>query len=227
VLKLAAKKRKPVLITSTSEVYGKGTQFPFSEDQDILLGCPQRSRWSYACSKALDEFLAIAYHKEQNLPIVIVRLFNTVGPRQIDAHGMVIPSFVKQALAGEPITVYGNGRQTRCFSHVQDVVQALVTLANTPAANGQIVNVGSTQEITIENVARLIKEVTGSSSDIVMIPYDEAYEEGFEDMQRRIPNLARLIALTGLQPSGDLRQIIRDVARFMEAEKGGATKTAA
>ena len=226
VLKLAAKKRKPVVITSTSEVYGKGTQFPFSEDQDILLGCPQRSRWSYACSKALDEFLALAYYKEQNLPVVIVRLFNTVGPRQTDAHGMVIPSFVKQALAGEPITVYGNGRQTRCFAHVQDVVKILVTLANTPAAVGQIINVGSTQETTIENVARLIKEVTGSSSEIVTIPYDEAYEEGFEDMQRRIPNLARLIQLTGLQPSGDLRQIIRDVAQFIAAEKGGATRSA-
>jgi UDP-glucose 4-epimerase len=223
VLKLAAEKRKRVVVTSTSEVYGKATSFPFDEEQDILLGCPQRSRWSYACSKALDEFLALAYFKEKELPVVIARLFNTVGPRQTDAYGMVIPAFVKQALAGEPITVYGSGRQTRCFAHVRDVVQALIALAGNPAAIGQIINVGSDREISIEDLAKLVKEVTRSSSAIVKIPYDEAYEEGFEDMQRRVPSLARLLKLTGLRPAGDLTEIIQDVMRSVtEAQSSAA-----
>jgi UDP-glucose 4-epimerase len=218
VLKLAAKKRKLVVITSTSEVYGKGTKFPFDEEQDILLGCPQRSRWSYACSKALDEFLALAYFKEKKLPVIIARLFNTVGPRQTDAYGMVIPAFVKQAVAGKPITVYGSGDQTRCFAHVNDVVKALVKLADTPKAIGQIINVGSNQEITIEGVAKLVKKVTRSSSKIVKIPYDKAYEGGFEDMQRRIPDISKLIKLTGIRPTGNLTQIIQDVMRSIKTE---------
>ena len=218
VLKLAAKKRKPVVITSTSEVYGKGTKFPFDEEQDILLGCPQRSRWSYACSKALDEFLALAYFKEKKLPVVIARLFNTVGPRQTDAYGMVIPAFVKQAVAGKPITVYGSGDQTRCFAHINEVVKILITLANSPKAIGQIVNVGSDREITIENVAKLVKKITRSPSKIVKIPYDKAYEGGFEDMQRRVPDISKLIKLTGIRPTGDLTQIIQDVMRSINAE---------
>ena len=215
VLKLAAEKKKLVVLTSTSEVYGKAANFPFDEEQDILLGCPQRSRWSYACSKALDEFLALAYFKEKNLPVIIARLFNTVGPRQTEAYGMVIPAFVKQALAGEPITVYGSGRQSRCFAHVRDVVKVLIALAGTPAAVGQIINVGSDREISIEDLAKRVKEVTRSSSAIVKIPYDEAYEAGFEDMQRRIPSLERLVRLTGLRPGGDLTEIIQDVVRSL------------
>jgi UDP-glucose 4-epimerase len=222
VLKLAAEKNKLVVLTSTSEVYGKASSFPFDEEQDILLGCPQRSRWSYACSKALDEFLALAYFKEKQLPVVIARLFNTVGPRQTDAYGMVIPAFVKQALAGEPITVYGSGRQSRCFAHVRDVVKALIALAATPAAIGQIINIGSDREISIEDLAKRVKEITRSSSPIVKIPYDEAYEEGFEDMQRRVPNLVRLVKLTGAQPAGDLTAIIQDVVRSVTESQSSA-----
>jgi UDP-glucose 4-epimerase len=225
VLKLAAEKSKLVVLTSTSEVYGKASSFPFDEEQDILLGCPQRSRWSYACSKALDEFLALAYFKEKQLPVVIARLFNTVGPRQTDAYGMVIPAFVKQALAGEPITVYGSGRQSRCFAHVRDVVKALIALAATPAAIGQIINVGSDREISIEDLAKRVKEITRSSSPIVKIPYDEAYEEGFEDMQRRVPNLVRLVKLTGAQPAGDLTAIIQDVVRSVTESQSSAAST--
>jgi UDP-glucose 4-epimerase len=225
VLKLAAEKSKLVVLTSTSEVYGKATSFPFDEEQDILLGCPQRSRWSYACSKALDEFLALAYFKEKQLPVVIARLFNTVGPRQTDAYGMVIPAFVKQALAGEPITVYGSGRQSRCFAHVRDVVKALIALAGNPAAIGQIINVGSDREISIEDLAKRVKEITRSSSPIVKIPYDEAYEEGFEDLQRRVPSLTRLVKLTGAQPAGDLTAIIQDVVRSVTESQGSAAST--
>src|SRR3954467_4258975 len=187
VLKLANKKKKKVLITSTSEVYGKSTSFPFREDQDLVLGPTTKGRWSYACSKAIDEFLAIAYWHEKRLPVIIVRLFNTVGPRQTGRYGMVIPSFVRQALEGRPITVYGDGTQTRCFAHVGDVVGALVKLMDHPGAVGQVFNIGSDEEVTIAGLARRVKALTGSCSDIVLVPYEQAYEPGFEDMPRRVP----------------------------------------
>ncbi|HYH86795.1 MAG TPA: GDP-mannose 4,6-dehydratase, partial [Pyrinomonadaceae bacterium] len=184
VLSQANKKKKKVLVASTSEVYGLSTEVPFREDGNLVMGATTKGRWSYACSKAIDEFLALAYWREKKLPTVVVRLFNTVGPRQTGQYGMVIPTFVRQALAGRPITVYGDGSQTRCFGYVGDVVGALVALMDRDEAVGQVFNIGSDEEVSIMRLAELVKELTGSKSEIVTMPYDEAYEEGFEDMPR-------------------------------------------
>lgn len=219
VLQAAAKKKKKVLITSTSEVYGKSEKFPFGEDDDLVMGPPVRGRWSYACSKAIDEFLALAYYRERNLPAVIVRLFNTVGPRQTGAYGMVLPRFVTQALAGQPITVYGDGTQSRCFTWVSDVVHALIKLLELPGAEGNIFNVGSDEEVSINDLARIVLEVTGSSSRIQYLSYDEAYGADFEDMVRRVPDLAKIRHAIGFKHSKDLRQIVEAVAESIAMEK--------
>jgi len=211
VLKACARYRRPFLLTSTSEVYGKGSKVPFSENDDTVMGATSTRRWSYACAKALDEFLALAHWVESKLPVIVVRLFNTVGPRQTGQYGMVVPSFVKQALKGEPITVYGDGQQSRCFAHVQDVVEALLALMDCPKARGQVINVGNNQEITILELAERVKKLTGSASPIVKIPYDQAYGEGFDDMRRRVPDLSKVHDLIGYQPKRNLEQIIRDV----------------
>ncbi|MCX6908657.1 MAG: GDP-mannose 4,6-dehydratase, partial [Verrucomicrobia bacterium] len=192
VLEAAAKKRKKVLLTSTSEVYGKGAKIPFGEDDDLLIGPSNKGRWSYACSKLMDEFLAIAYWKERKLPVVVVRLFNTVGPRQTGRYGMVIPNFVRQALTNKPITIYGTGKQQRAFGYVGDVVGALMALMDAENTNGEVFNVGNEVEISIEDLAKLVKQMTGSASELVYVPYDEAYEAGFEDMQRRVPDLNKV-----------------------------------
>src|SRR5205809_4748021 len=197
VLKHANKKKKLVLIASTSEVYGKSTDVPFREDADLVLGPTVKHRWAYACSKMIDEFLALAYWKERKLPVIIVRLFNTVGPRQTGQYGMVIPSFVRQALAGQPITVFGDGSQSRSFTYVGDVVRAMVALINEPRAIGQVFNICHGQEISIHDLAVRIKAMTGSASPIVKIPYDQAYEAGFEDMPRRVPDISKIRALVG------------------------------
>ena len=211
VLSLAAKKGKRVLITSTSEVYGKREQVPFREDDDLVMGPTNKGRWSYACSKAIDEFLALAYWKEKKLPIVIARLFNTVGPRQTGRYGMVVPTFVSQALAGRDITVFGDGQQRRCFVDVKDAVEALAGIAAHPAATGEVYNVGSAHEITILDLAARIKEITGSPSRIVCIPYDEAYEEGFEDMLRRVPDITKVGRLLGWQPRISTDDILQTI----------------
>jgi UDP-glucose 4-epimerase len=211
VLELAAQKRKRVLITSTSEVYGKREQIPFREDDDLIMGPTNKGRWSYACSKAIDEFLAIAYWKEKKVPTVIVRLFNTVGPRQTGRYGMVIPSLVAQALTGDRITVFGDGTQSRCFTHVNDSVDALIKIADHPDANGEVYNIGTQQEITMLDLASRIKELTGSDSKIVFIPYEEAYEEGFEDMMRRVPDITKARRLIGFTPKVRLDEILRSV----------------
>lgn len=218
VLELAAKKRKRVLITSTSEVYGKLNRIPFREDDDLVMGATNKGRWSYACSKAIDEFLAIAYWKEKRVPTVIARLFNTVGPRQTGRYGMVIPNFVRQALSGEEITVYGDGRQSRCFTHVSDAVGALIGLAEHPSAVGEVYNVGSRNEVTIGELAARIKEMTGSESEIRLVPYHEAYEEGFEDMQRRVPDLTKIGELIGYEPRHTLDQILTSVIEYERAK---------
>jgi UDP-glucose 4-epimerase len=215
VLDMAAKKKKKVLITSTSEVYGKTSKIPFHEDDDLVMGPPVRGRWSYACSKAIDEFLALAYHREHGLPVVVTRLFNTVGPRQTGMYGMVVPRFVKQALAGQPVTVYGDGKQSRCFGWVIDVVNALIDLADMPDAVGQIFNIGSDDEITIMELAKIVKEVTGSDSPIQCIPYSEAYGEGFEDMQRRVPDLTRIREIIGYRSTRRIREIVTAVAEHI------------
>jgi UDP-glucose 4-epimerase len=214
VLESANRERKKVIVASTSEVYGKGEKVPYSEDDDLILGPTIKGRWSYACSKAIDEFLALAYWKEKALPVVIVRLFNTVGPRQTGQYGMVIPTFVKQALLGHPITVFGDGKQSRCFCHVSDVVSVLNRLSQLPEAVGQIVNVGTDQEITMNQLAELVKEMTRSASSIAHIPYDQAYEEGFEDMRRRIPNVSKMIRLTNYIPQKGISDILRDVIAY-------------
>lgn len=217
VLGLAAKKHKRVLITSTSEVYGKRNGVPFGEDDDLVLGPTSKGRWSYACSKAIDEFLAIAYWKEKRVPTVIARLFNTVGPRQTGRYGMVIPNFVRQALTGQDITVFGDGSQTRCFTHVSDAVGALIGLAEHPYAVGEVYNIGSDQEITILELAQRIKYLTGSDSRIVFVPYDEAYEEGFEDMLRRVPDIAKIRDLIGYAPMITLDEILISVIEYQQA----------
>ena len=214
VLELAAKKRKRVLVASTSEVYGKREQVPFNEDDDLVMGATTKGRWSYACSKAIDEFLALAYWRERKLPTVIVRLFNTVGPRQTGQYGMVIPTFVKQALAGRPITVYGDGKQSRCFGYVGDIVGALMKLVDHEDAVGEVFNIGSNEEISIVELAQRVKELTRSSSEIVFVPYDEAYEEGFEDMPRRIPDIAKVDALIGFKPEMKLDGILQTVIDY-------------
>ena len=191
VLKHANKKKKLVVIASTSEVYGKSEDVPFREDSDLVMGPTPKHRWAYACSKAIDEFLALAYWKERKLPVIIVRFFNTVGPRQTGQYGMVIPNFVRQALAGEPITVFGDGTQSRSFTHVADVVGALLKLVVEPKAVGQVFNIGNTQEVTIRRLAERVRELSGSKSPIKLVPYDEAYESGFEDMPRRVPDLTQ------------------------------------
>ncbi|MFQ5669576.1 MAG: GDP-mannose 4,6-dehydratase [Acidobacteriota bacterium] len=211
VLGMAAKKNKTVFVASTSEVYGKPAKIPFSEEDDLVLGPTVKGRWAYACSKAIDEFLALAYHKEKGLPVVVVRLFNTVGPRQTGRYGMVIPTFVRQALRGEPITVFGDGTQRRVFTFVTDVVGALMGLAAEPRAVGKVFNIGGQDEIRIDDLARLVKEMTGSSSSIVHIPYDQAYEEGFEDMMRRVPDISRIAALIGYRPTLTIQQILEKV----------------
>src|SRR5579864_8331827 len=192
LLELATKKRKTVLIASTSEVYGKSQKFPFSEEDDLVIGSPDKGRWSYACSKAIDEFLALAYWRERRLPTIIVRLFNTVGPRQTGQYGMVVPTFVKQAITGRPITVHGDGSQSRCFADVSDVVRALVGLMDHPAAVGEVFNIGSGEEVTIRALAERVKELTRSDSEIVSIPYELSYGEGFEDMPRRVPDIGKI-----------------------------------
>jgi UDP-glucose 4-epimerase len=211
VLKHANKKKKLVLIASTSEVYGKSTDVPFREDQDLVLGPTVKHRWAYACSKLIDEFLALAYYKERKLPVIIVRLFNTVGPRQTGQYGMVIPTFVRQALAGHPITVFGDGRQSRSFTFVGDVVKAVVALINEPRAIGQVFNIGNGREITIADLAARIRTLTGSQSEIVRIPYDQAYEAGFEDMPRRVPDISKINSLIGYKPSVELDEILARV----------------
>ena len=220
VLKVASKKKKKVLIASTSEVYGKSEDVPFREDADLVLGATTKGRWSYACSKAIDEFLALAYWKEKQLPVVVFRLFNTVGPRQTGRYGMVIPNFVKQALSGEPITVYGDGTQSRCFTYVSDVVDALVKLAEHPGAVGQVLNIGNDhEEISILELAQRVKARTGSRSAIEMVPYDKAYEEGFEDMPRRVPDLTRIRALLGYEPRVHLDEILDKVAEYFRSDR--------
>ena len=219
VLKLANKKRKKVLLTSTSEVYGKAGKVPFREDDDLVMGPTAKGRWSYACSKAIDEFLALAYHKEKRLPVVVARLFNTVGPRQTGRYGMVIPNFVKQALLGHPITVFGDGAQSRCFAYVTDVVGQLLPLAEEPGAVGEVFNVGNDREETaMLDLARRVKARTGSRSEILLVPYDRAYEEGFEDMQRRVPDLSKLRALTGYEPQVDLDAILDRVIAYFTSD---------
>jgi UDP-glucose 4-epimerase len=216
VLKHANKKKKKVIITSTSEVYGKSNDVPFREDGDLVLGPTTKGRWSYACSKAIDEFLALAYWREKKLPIVVVRLFNTVGPRQTGRYGMVIPTFVSQALLGHDITVYGDGTQTRCFTFVGDVVNALIAVAKHPGAVGQVFNIGSTDEISMNQLAELVKQMTGSASEVVHIAYDQAYEEGFEDMPRRLPDLCKIARLIGYTPTCDIRGILEKVIAYYE-----------
>ena len=211
VLKHASKKKKPVVIASTSEVYGKSDDVPFREDSDLVLGASTKHRWAYACSKAIDEFLALAYWKERKLPVIIVRLFNTVGPRQTGRYGMVIPTFAQQALAGEPITVFGDGRQSRAFTHVADVVGALRALVGEPKAIGQVINIGNTEEVTIQALAERVRALAGSQSPITYTPYDDAYESGFEDMPRRLPDLSKVTALIGYKTQHNLDDILVQV----------------
>jgi UDP-glucose 4-epimerase len=218
VLAQANKKKKKVLLASTSEVYGLSSQVPFREDGNLVMGTTTKGRWSYACSKALDEFLALAYWREKQLPVVIVRLFNTVGPRQTAHYGMVIPSFVQQALADRPITVYGDGSQSRCFGYVGDVVGALVKLMDHPGAVGEVFNIGSSEEVTIAELAEMVKVLTGSSSEIVCIPYAEAYEEGFEDMPRRVPDTSKVRALVGFTPRMALEDILKSVIAYYKGQ---------
>lgn len=214
ILALANKKKKRVLIASTSEVYGLSADVPFREDGNLVMGATTKGRWSYACSKAIDEFLALAYWREKKLPTTIVRLFNTVGPRQTGRYGMVIPTFVKQALAGRPITVYGDGKQTRCFGYVGDVVGALIKLMDQSEAVGQVYNIGSNEEISIVKLAEKVRELTNSNSEIVFVPYDEAYEEGFEDMPRRVPDISKINKLVGFRPDMSLEGILESVINF-------------
>jgi UDP-glucose 4-epimerase len=218
VLRIANKKKKLVVIASTSEVYGKSTNVPFSEDADLVLGPSSKHRWAYACSKLIDEFLALAYWKERKLPVIVVRLFNTVGPRQTGQYGMVIPNFVRQALAGQPITVFGDGTQSRSFTYVGDVVGALVSLIDEPRAVGQVFNIGNGHEISINDLAVKIKAMTGSSSEIVRIPYDQAYESGFEDMPRRVPDIAKIQGLTGYTPAVELDEILDRVIEYFRQQ---------
>ena len=216
VLKHANKKKKLVFIASTSEVYGKSTDVPFREDADLVMGATAKHRWAYACSKAIDEFLALAYYKEKKLPVIIVRLFNTVGPRQTGQYGMVLPTFVRQALAGHPLTVFGDGTQSRSFTYVGDVVGALIKLAAEPSAVGQVFNIGNGHEITIEQLAEKVRTMTGSRSDIVKIPYDEAYESGFEDMPRRVPDISKIHRVIGYEPRVELDDIIARVIDYFQ-----------
>ena len=211
VIEAAAKKQKMVVLASTSEVYGKSSKVPFAEDDDLCLGPTTRSRWAYACSKALDEWLALAYWNEKKVPIIVLRFFNTVGPRQTGRYGMVLPNFARQALKGEPITVFGDGRQSRCFGHVKDAVEALLRLVATPAAVGQVFNIGANEEVTILGLAERVRAATNSSSPIELVPYADAYSEGFEDMFRRVPDLTKLERAICFRPRTTLDEIVRDV----------------
>jgi UDP-glucose 4-epimerase len=228
VLGFCSRYRKRILIPSTSEVYGKGTSVPFREEDDVLTGATSKHRWAYACAKSLDEFLALAHWKESRLPVVVVRLFNTVGPRQTGQYGMVVPRFVHAALRNEPIPVHGDGNQSRCFGHVADVVEGLLTLLETPNCFGQVINIGNDQETSIKELAETAIRMTGSRSELRFIPYNEAYGEGFEDMQRRVPSLDKAKGLIGYQPTRTLADIINDVADEFrrenqpEANKAGA-----
>ncbi|MEO7102092.1 MAG: NAD-dependent epimerase/dehydratase family protein [Gemmatimonadaceae bacterium] len=221
VLDAAARKQKLVILASTSEVYGKSPRATFSEDDDLVLGSTTHSRWAYACSKALDEWLGLAYMRERNVPVIIVRFFNTVGPRQTGRYGMVVPTFASQAVRGEPITVFGPGTQSRCFGHVSDAVESVMRLIRTPSAAGRAYNVGNDEEVTILQLATLVRDAAGSSSPIVSVPYDEAYAVGFEDMARRVPNLERLERTIGFRPSIPLNQIIQDVVADQRANIAG------
>jgi len=224
VLELAAKGKKRLLITSTSEVYGKRNHVPFREEDDLVLGQPEKGRWSYACSKLIDEFLAIAYWKEKGVPTIIARLFNVVGPRQTGRYGMVIPSLVKQALRGSDMTVYGDGSQSRCFTHVSDAVGALIALAESSEANGEVFNIGSTEEISILDLAHKIKEITASASRIVLVPYAKAYKDGFEDMMRRVPDLTKISNAIDYQPSMNLDEILLNTIKYHVEQSGLALK---
>jgi UDP-glucose 4-epimerase len=216
ILEAANKKKKLVLTASTSEVYGKNTNVPFHEDADLVLGPTTKGRWSYAASKALDEFLALSYWKEKQLPVIVVRFFNTVGPRQTGRYGMVLPNFVKSALDNTPIQIYGDGKQSRCFCDVRDTVESLLRLLDTPKSIGEVVNIGNTEEVTIEGLADRVKQRTSSRSAIEYIPYDKAYEPGFEDMMRRVPCVDKLEALTGFRPRTSLNEIIDRVSAFFQ-----------
>ncbi len=218
VLRSAARYRRPVLITSTSEVYGKSEKFPFGEGDDCVMGPTNTRRWAYACAKALDEFLALAHWHETRLPVVIARLFNTVGPRQTGRYGMVIPRFVHQGLAGEPLTVFGDGEQTRCFGHVSDVVGALIALMAHPKARGEVFNVGNDEEVTILALAQRVRALTGNKSPIRLVPYSEAYTAGFEDMIRRVPDLTKIRRLIGYRPTRNLDQILADILASRSTE---------
>jgi UDP-glucose 4-epimerase len=227
VLSLANKKKKKVLVTSTSEVYGLSTAVPFREDGNVVMGAPNKGRWAYACSKAIDEFLALAYWREKKLPTVVVRLFNTVGPRQSGQYGMVLPTFVKQALHDRPLTVFGDGTQSRCFCFVGDVVGALMGLMDNSQAVGQLYNIGSTHEINIRDLAERVKTLTNSASPVVTVPYEEAYEEGFEDMARRVPDISKIHKLLGFVPRTSLDDIIRSIIAFQQAQNAAQPKAAA
>jgi UDP-glucose 4-epimerase len=219
VLKHASKKKKKVIIASTSEVYGKNAEVPFREDADLVMGPTVKHRWAYACSKAIDEFLALAYYKEKKLPVIIVRFFNTVGPRQTGQYGMVLPSFVRQALANEPITVFGDGTQSRSFTYIGDVVGCVMRLVKERKAVGEVFNIGNKQEVTILRLAEMVKELTGSASEIIFIPYDKAYEAGFEDMPRRVPDLSKVHALVGYEPKVQLHEIINNVIQYFRTQE--------
>jgi UDP-glucose 4-epimerase len=227
VLDAASKKKKLVFAASTSEVYGKSNNVPFHEDADLVLGPTSKGRWSYAASKALDEFMALSFWKEKQLPVIIARFFNTVGPRQTGRYGMVLPNFVRQALAGEPITVYGTGQQSRCFCDVRDCVEAVMRLAGNGKAIGEVVNIGSTEEVSITALAELVKHRTKSNSPIISIPYDQAYEPGFEDMPRRVPALEKLEAITGFRPSVPLNDIVDGVIGYFRDKADATIGTAA
>jgi UDP-glucose 4-epimerase len=220
VLEMAQKKKRPVFIASTSECYGKSTDFPFREEGDLVLGPSSKGRWSYACSKLIDEFLAIAYHRERGLPTVVGRLFNTVGPRQTGQYGMVVPTFVRQALSGQPVTVFGDGQQSRCFTHVSDAVRALIGLMERPDAYGQVFNIGNTEEVSILGLAQRVIAQSGSTSEIVFVPYERAYEPGFEDMSRRVPDVGKIGQLIGWTPTISLERILDDVIGWC---RGAAT----
>ena len=214
ILKACAKFNKRVLLTSTSEIYGKNKNVPFSEDADIVIGTTTKKRWGYACAKALDEFLALGYFEKKGLPVIIVRLFNTVGPRQSDRYGMVLPRFVKQALTNSPITVFGSGNQTRCFVHVKDVVDALIKLIKKEEAYGEVLNLGSDKEITIRELAEMVKKISGSNSQIIYVNPKDLYNEGFEDMERRAPDISKVKKLIGFTPKYTLEDIIREVMEY-------------